>query len=184
MADNDIIELLPAYVNGTLSGEDRARVRKELESSEALRRELEFVTTLRESVKKQAANSPTEWGWTRLQRDIRHAGAAGRNTRNIWKISAVAAALVLAVQTIYVVRLPDEPQYQTLSGPVSAENVLQLRFAPDARQEDLQLLLQSVDGEIVSGPSAIGLYHMAVKDMDAALIVLENSDLVTYVNRD
>ncbi|MDH3546093.1 MAG: hypothetical protein OEN22_03290 [Gammaproteobacteria bacterium] len=184
MPNDEIIDLLTAYVNGTITDDDRARVEKAAQADKHLQQELDFLAALRGSLQHEAVESPGQWGWKRLQRDIRREKRPNRIARSVWKISAVAAVLVLVVQTAYFMQIPDTTQYQTLSGPINEENLLQLRLRPDARQEEVLELLLAIDAEIVSGPSAIGLYHIVVKDVDAALAVLETSDIITYVNRE
>jgi hypothetical protein len=184
MSNDEIIDLLTAYVNGTISDDDRARVEKAVQANERLQQELDFLAALRGSLQHEAVESPREWGWRRLQRDIRREKRPNRIAGSGWKIAAVAAALVLVVQTAYFTQIPDTTQYQTLSGPINEENLLQLRLRPDARQEEVQELLLAIGAEIVSGPSAIGLYHIVVTDVDAALAVLEDSDIIIYVNRE
>ena len=184
MIDDEIMQLLPAYANGTLSGEEKTRVEAALQASDTLRKELDFLNAVRMAAKDQAVESPTEWGWQRLQRDIRKSAPARRTADNVWKIAAIAAALVVVVQFGFITEQLGTVEYQTLSGSISGENLVQVRFSPDARQQDIQQLLVGVKADIVSGPSASGLYHIAVEDVPAALVVLESSDLVVYANRD
>ena len=67
----NILELLPFWVNGTLSPEERDMVEAALEQDPTLRQEAEMLALIRATVKEQPEmQSPGELGLARLRRVI------------------------------------------------------------------------------------------------------------------
>jgi len=79
---------------------------------------------------------------------------------------------------------------QLMSAPVAGD--IQVRFAPDARAEQIESLLQSIHGRIVAGPGALGVYHIRIeagkssrKDVEAVLQQLRSqTHVVTFATRE
>lgn len=195
----EISELLPFYVNGSLQGEDLEAVKKALSEDEALRDECAFLESLRSEVQNQKQeSSPGQLGLKRLQRDL----AKEQTTRSrrlpqndnikdkVWRIAAVAACIMLLVQTAYVV-----PMWQNNKDLVAASGsnaayirgpVLSVTFVPEAREENIRELLLAVDARIIDGPSSLGVYKLAVsKDPEAVIAKLQaHKNLVETIQRD
>ncbi|GAB4355649.1 MAG: hypothetical protein Kow006_22200 [Gammaproteobacteria bacterium] len=157
-------ELLPAYVNGTATGEERAQVDAYLERHPDARGELQWVVALRQGMQRLGeGGGPGELGWRRLKRDV------SRETRRKngagvawWKPAMAAALLVIVVQTALLVDLAGtETAYQPLGGG-SDGVTLQIRFQPEATEAQIRQLLRELDAELVAGPSAIGLYRLRI----------------------
>lgn len=72
LSDHELKKLLPFYVNMTLDQDERASVASYLARSEDERKEVAYLTQLRQSIKDQPqVTSPGELGLKRLQRDIK-----------------------------------------------------------------------------------------------------------------
>lgn len=187
--EREIEELLPAYVNGTATAEERAAVERALAEEPALVEEKRFLESLGERLGQQAANSPGEMGWHRLRRDIRQP-APVRTPRTGWWRQAVAAAaaIVIVVQGGLLWQTgEDAGGYQPLGSEVRAE--LQLRFVPSASAAEIAALLAAENLEIVSGPGAAGIYRLDVVDDDADVDALVerlagHDDVVAFVARE
>ena len=159
--------LLPWYVNGTLTDEERAQVEAHLEHCEQCREELRFLTGLRQAVK-QVADVPAspELGLKRLMREIDAETPASRPaTRRMawWQPSLAAAAVVIVIQGVLLLNLwqRDDDAGMRLAGEARpAAVVLQIRFDAAAREEEIRALLRSLDARFVDGPSAVGLYRI------------------------
>ena len=195
----EIEELLPFYVNGSLEGEELETVRKALAEDETLREECAFLESMRDEVQKQDLGlSPGEFGLKRLQRDIAKEKnidtqpvPQNDNRRSgVWKIASIAACIMLLVQTAYVV-----PLWQQNNDLVAASGgnvapvrgpVLSVTFVPEAQEENIRELLLAVDARIVDGPSALGVYKLAVPKHPEAVIskLLAHKNLVETVQRD
>ncbi len=159
-------ELLPWYANGTLEGEDRARVESHLAGCDRCRAEVEGLRELRAALKRgEAAEGPGELGRRRLRRTVAQERRRVR-PRSLWRPAlAAAAALVIAVETGLLVREATGPEtYRPLQGAGPAEAVLQVRFAPEATEAQIRALLNEVGAYLVGGPGALGVYRLALEE--------------------
>lgn len=167
-------ELLPWYANGTLDEPERARVAAHLAECARCREELSFLTTLAAGVRAaDESGAPAEFGLKRLLREVRQSSpnpASARGGRRTWWRPALAAAaiLVIAVQAVMIGRLYQDTTYlQPLAGPAAAGTVLQVRFDPAASESQIRAALQSVDGTLVGGPGALGIYRVRLDGVGA-----------------
>ena len=202
--DDELDLLLPFYVNGTLSAEERRQVEAYLERSRPARDEVELLRGLRQQVKDEAIeNSPGELGLQRLKREIKQAEQAppsgdrmsGRTITvpSFWRPLAVAACLVVMVQAGIMVGLGGfggDDIVDIAGGPTDLSTpVLQVTFAPDATEEQIRELLLSAGASIADGPTALGIYQLRLVDaeatsVDEALTTLRaNGDVVTFAER-
>lgn len=171
--------LLPWHANGTLTGEERRLVEAHLDQCPRCRRELAFLQRLREMIKSQASSceEPGELGLRRLLRDLDvREREVSRPGGFRWRPAlAVAASLVIVIQGVLLLNLwqgsgPGDAGMR-LAGeaavPVARGVIVQIRFAPEARESEIRTLLQAVDGRIVDGPGAIGLYRIELQGVPA-----------------
>jgi hypothetical protein len=158
----EIEELLPFYLNGSLSGDEHARVEAALKADEGLRQQLEFLSAISGAVQSDgpASAAPGDLGLARLRREI---GRQQPRRSALRSVSALAAAFILGVGVMALWpsldRGPEDAIYEQAGGPV-AKGALIVAFRPGATAEQISTLLLSVDGVIVDGPSAIGLYRV------------------------
>lgn len=203
--DDDLDLLLPWYVNGTLSAEERRQVEAYLERSSHARDEVGLLRALRQQVKDETVeNSPGELGLQRLKREIKQAEQApasgdrmaGRTitVASFWRPLAVAACLAVVVQAGVMVGLGTGTIDPDTVGIASGEAgytapVMQVTFAPDATEEDIREVLQTAGASIAEGPTALGIYKLRLVDaentsLEQALTTLRASgDVVTYAER-
>ncbi|MBF9049725.1 hypothetical protein GTA62_00160 [Roseobacter sp. HKCCD9010] len=172
----NIEELLPFYANGTLDEAERAEVEAALAEDGDLRAELEVLVALRAAMQAEAVQSPGEFGLARLMRDVEGTDqdviptASPENVvplrrLRIWQI---AAALVLAAglaQTVFVMTAPNQPGFELASGGTArGEAAFVVGFAPGTSEAEMRDLLLTAGVEIISGPSALGLYELTIFD--------------------
>ena len=171
--DRALLELLPWYLNGTLTGSELAAVEALLLRSAEAREELEVLRRLATAVREQEQQChgeqvpPYEMGWARLQRSLQQASRGGAR-RDWWKPGlAAAAALVVALQLGILMRpaqvdsdwqLQGGGQEQLLSGGYR----VQLRFVEHAQWQQIRALLLELDAVLVDGPSALGIVQVHV----------------------
>jgi hypothetical protein len=153
-------ELLPWLANETLEGDEHDLVEQHVADCDACRRELVVLRELRSTLQRHADAGAGELGLRRLRRDIH------RNFSRLprWLLPAgMAAALVIAVQSVVLWQtVSPVDRYAPLSGSSVGGGVLQATFSPQAREADLRALLRESGVRIVDGPSAAGVYRLAV----------------------
>ena len=179
--DAELDQLLPWYVNGTLSDDERARVETYLAASAGAREEVELLRRLRDHVKEsQPAQSPGELGLKRLQREIAaerkpastpaQAAPAG-GSPGWWRPAAIAAALVIAIQGALLFQTWQGGGVVDIAGSGQAGGgiaVIEATFAPEATEAQIRAALQAIDGRLIDGPGALGVYRIQLIGVDGA----------------
>ncbi len=184
--EEDPAALLPWYVNGTLSAADRERVETYLENHPEARSELELLRQMVARGRENQPEPPGELGLQRLRRDIRRQNTAGDGPiAGWWRTVAVAASLLLAVESAYLV-WPGEPaEYRPAAGKAVAD--IQITFVAATSEQSIRTLLQEIEAEIVAGPGKLGVYHLALgrrADIDQVLAELRARErVVSHASR-
>lgn len=194
MNDNNLVELLPEYVNGRLDDQRRANVDKAVVDNKEIRNEIAFLKILRDEIKKEKIESSPNWGWRQLEKNIEAHEAhlnsydieKEQNTfshrHSVWRNWAVAASLVVVIQSAYLVsnsRQFDSSAYVPLSSE-HLENVIDIRFVDGASETEIRQLLLDTGGKIVGGPSALGIYQLEYGNRSIALKELKANALIDY----
>lgn len=163
-ASFDVGALIPWYLNGTLSDAERGQVEQFLRESPDAEPQLQMWRAVQLQLRSQVlADSGTELGWRRLRRELKERRVAPARA---WRVAAAAGVLmVVGLQTAILLRQHGDERYSPLSGtttvPADAWR-LQVRFADSATMADINALLQRLDARVIGGPSAIGIYELAV----------------------
>ena len=203
------LESLPWYVNGTLEGGELQRVEQHLRSCVVCRGELPFQRELSErlaasedfplspghglqELRSRIIAEESLTSLKGLRHSWQHMSPGGRGT-----LFAQAAAILLLVglAATGVVsrfdRFDSEPTYRTLSDNVApvvdARLHFHLVFGPDTPEIEMRSLVASIDGEIVAGPSPLGVYTVATTlpeddsvTLESLLIQLRYHDSVVF----
>lgn len=180
MTRDEISALLPFLANGTLEGTERAEVQDAVTHDPELAAELAALKAVRATMQAEDSFSPGEMGLARLMRDVdAEARAANVNRRPlIWQIAAAILLAVVVGQTVWQIADTGPGGYQ-LAGDTPAP--FTAAFRADVTEAELRALLLQAGVEIVSGPSALGLYALAPVEgvtQDEARTELEASDLI------
>ncbi len=168
---NKAAELLPFYVNGTLSEAEKATVEKALEQDPDLRAELTALEVIRTAVRSDdLGRSPGDLGLARLKRDLGPAVQPARVGRAALIAAAFALGAVLsALVTTQFTQRPESAYQQ--AGAAVVQNQLVVGFRSEATAAQISELLLSHDATIGDGPSAIGLYRVNLPEgVDAGAI--------------
>ncbi len=163
-------ELLPWFVNETLSPEERQTVEQHLETCPQCRQEIALLQKMRTHVKEIRTESPGEFGLNRLLSTVRNdrtaTEAPQQTTSQWWKTGfAIAASLIIFIQagllidTMYISK-PMIP----LSGPQKQGLVLQVSFTPTATEAQIREVITAVHGRFIDGPSSLGIYRIRLDD--------------------
>lgn len=192
--DQELRALLPLWVSGRLSTEERARVQAWLDQSSEARAELAWWQAVHRDVRantaQELADHDGDLGLKRFQQRLadlpptpatgmkRQAGRGWSDwldkLRAHWMGPALGAcAVVILVQAV----LLQQPASQgetliPMSGSVPAgQGEFMVAFEPTATESDIRALLAAVHGEIVAGPSALGLYRVRSADDPAQVLM-------------
>jgi anti-sigma factor RsiW len=186
-----VAELVPWYVNGTLEGRDREAVTAHLSSCLACREEVAQCQTLSAAVL-SARDAAWASRPDRLERllasielleatNVRRAGWRARWRAGTewlgelfqrtpgpvrWGLATQAAllALVVGLAVSPVVLSPRAP-YRTLADKGDrrlGQALIHVVFAEEISEREMRTLLARVQGKIVDGPSAVGLYTVEI----------------------
>lgn len=190
MQHENIIELIPLYLNDRLSDSERKSVHQALRGDYFLLQEFTFLNLVKESIKGENLKSPGTLGWTKLKRKIKaqekktnskESDQSDSNHNIWWKKFAIAASFVFLLQTGYMVQQFSSPpeNFQPLSSG-ALKNTVKIQFNGSASERDLRRLLFELRGTIVKGPSAVGIYHVHFENMTSAIVSLNKSGIVEY----
>lgn len=197
MNKDEIIEKIPEYLNGTLSSSDNDIIKAAADRDNSIRLEIEFMKSIQEQVLLEKIESPTEWGWARLKQNIErqrieenkqkektdsHSDTTTTRTiKPVWKKFAIAASFAFAIQSGYLVQQEvfNKADYQLLSTE-NLKNSIQIQFSEGTSEQAIRQLLIDTEGNIISGPSALGIYTVEFKDREAALTRLNDSIIIEY----
>lgn len=184
-------ELLPFYVNGSLSEADRGIVEDYLREHPKAAAELHWYQSLQQKLQDDAPAVSSEVGIERALRRIRTEGPAPARTRKVagqsWSGKlrdyfatllpqpvlrpALAGALaVVALQAAVIGGLLSEGDDTSELRAVPQAGVseqgpyLKVNFKPDAREADIRMLLVEVHGDLAAGPGQLGDYYVRVAD--------------------
>lgn len=163
MKPEQFSELLPWYVNGTLSEAERRQVDDWLARSADARAELLALQQLRGQLRAEPVPLASDLGWARLRRDIN----AGTPVRQWWRPAlAAAAGLVLCLQVVILARPAPDPGITLLSAGqpaiVGQGWLVQLELDDQLRWGALAGGLSALNARLVDGPGSAGLVRVFV----------------------
>lgn len=163
-------ELLPWYVNGTLSPTEAEAIEGELAESEVARGELRLWHAVARAVADERAMPDAggaDLGWLRLARRLDPALPRPGLAR--WQMAAAAALIaVIGAQSVFLYRSDrahrDEIRQLGAAPGGVRENEwrVQVRFRDGATLAEIESLLAAADARVIDGPSALGIYELAV----------------------
>jgi hypothetical protein len=197
MNKKQMLELLPEYVNDTLDKDMRDLIDEAIKTDGAIRLELKFLNSVRESIKNEKIISPTEWGLARLKQSLNnneteeHEFVVKKNIlvlpkhfNSLWKNVALAASVAFVLQSGYLLqsKLVIDEGYRTLSS-AEFKDIIKVRFKDNTSELQIRRLLINLDGNIVDGPSVIGIYNIQFINNDLALSALEKIDFIEYAEQ-
>jgi anti-sigma factor RsiW len=194
----DVQELLPWFLNGTLQGEEAARVEEHLRGCPGCREELECLRVMQSEYVESEMAPEAQAALAKLRPRLEEAVPAKRPPRRatgraptltapfpVWFKLAMAAQFALVFGLGWAVLQPDRAglAYHTLSAagaPERAVGSLVVVFDPAAPQRDVARILRACGGRVVDGPTASNGYVVAVPDggLGAALTRLRAESAV------
>ena len=171
MSHQEIFELLPWYLNGTLKPDERLRVETHLRDCGECSREFEQVRALRETVV-EAGNQtpePSPFLFTRALARVEEYEREKARPR-WWQFSPRLLRAVMLAQCLAILVLGGwlvrERGFLTATGPSAGSRIV-LGFQDGVPEQAMRQVLLEIRGNIVSGPSALGLYTVQMPGQDA-----------------
>lgn len=157
-----IAELLPFWINGSLSADEAAEVAAAVAADPALADETAFLRALRARMQAEPPGySPGEIGLARLKRTLAVETAPRRvSLATAAAVALIAAGLGFAAQTLL---RPAPVEYIQASGDTDSAALL-VAFQPTAPAQAISQALLAEGLTILDGPSALGLYRLAPMD--------------------
>ncbi len=175
-------ELLPWYVNGTLSAAEHEAVARHIEHCAACRDDINLFEQLRVAVLHRDATpivpppSPD-----RLLRAVDRSTGRRHTVRRTATIGGIAAMLLITFVAGFLLSdrgTPGPAQYRTLTSEPAGSTmdyVIEVRFEPGIPEVDRARILQSLaPGEIHAGPED-GTYRFALSQPGASLADIRDS---------
>ena len=182
-------ENLPMYINGSLPEDERADFEQQLSQDAELKKEADFLSSVRRYVKDEKITTPGEMGLFKLKRQIKNESENNVATKTLtkkWRTFAIAASLMLVVQAGVMVSMTQQQDaFVPLSGSDYSENVVQVQFKSSTRENDIRALLISLDASIIQGPSKNGIYRIELMNLnEETLKQLQQAKIVDFVTEE
>ena len=188
-------DLIPLYLNGTLSEKERGEFEAGLDNHPEVQRELEEFSEIKglyDSARHDIPQ-PSDIIYHRITKaieaDKRTAEKADKGhflegVRNFfeetfasprvsWSVVAIQCALIMFL----VVTLPRQDQFTTLTSPPIETGkgiVLNIVFDPEAREVEIRNILHQFKAHIIYGPTPKGLYAVQFKSDSDIEVLLED----------
>ena len=179
---NEVQELLPWFVNGSLAPEEARRVEAHRAACAECRSDLSAERQMAAAVARLSLEC--EGAWERMRELLSEEGRAGARwfRKRVW-ISwtsaaplAVAAALALVFVNVGP-KQPIEPQYRGLSAADTAQQAnLIVQFQPATRVADMRRMLDLSKARLVDGPTVTGAYLLRVDQRNRQLALQKLRD--------
>jgi hypothetical protein len=204
----EVDELLPWYANGTLVSDEREAVERHLDQCVRCQGELKLLREIASTATEAVATVPAvpdRLGETFARIDHWEQSKAPNVSSRIaaffdallhppspvrWALAA-QFAVILALGGVMLLR-PPAADFATLSGGstgATAGSRLTVTFQPTATADAIRAALRAVDANVVSGPSAAGVYVVEVPTIDTAAVdtaigtLRANSPVINFVER-
>jgi anti-sigma factor RsiW len=188
-AHDEVQQLLPWLVNGTLAPEEVAVVEGHLAECAECRAELQAERQLADAFASLPVDVDASWTSMEQRLDaeppvvIRPAAWWRRKVPVAWAVaSPLAAAAAMALLFLNVT--PTQPvsqEYRALGTPAATRsaNVVVL-FEANSREKDMRAALDAADARLVDGPTETGAYLLLVDGArrDRALKSLRDSNAI------
>lgn len=171
-SEREALELLPWYVNGTLEGEERERVRRELRSSLTCRLEYERLSRMQslmqgDDAEQAAADRGFERLMARIQADGRARPASAHPSSRWLPLAQAATLLVLVAGAAWWWREDagmETGTFRTLTVEPAESQAPQLRlvFKAGVAEDERRALLAELGLRAIAAPTPDGIYAVAL----------------------
>lgn len=198
MSKDELIALIPDYLEDRLSELDKENLLSAIANDSDLAAELDFQKNIKSALNIDTAiNDYDELGWARLSKEMNVDAMSAIPSANdnigqpkFWRYAAAFLMVAVLGQSIFIgSNLKGESQDRYLpvtQAPVQA-HILKVEFAQNLLLTEMAETLQELNGNIISGPSKIGLYQLSFTSEDSLIeaerFFRENPDMVLSQGR-
>ena len=205
--DKKLRELIPLYINGTLPEKKRREFEKKLEEYPELKNEYREFLEIKSSYVgiQQKLPQPSEAVFQRVMDGIKGKSKKAEislepgifsklqefisqffaSPRLSWAVATVQLVVILGLVTF--ISTGDRFTTLTSDDPHKGKGIaINIVFDEEAREREIRSVLNRIGAVIVSGPSAEGVYVIAVnkdKDTDDILVELRRFDSVRFADK-
>jgi hypothetical protein len=171
-------ELLPWFVNGTLSATEAAPVAAHLAECSRCQADASALAAVRALPIDADSGASVERGWATLRGrlDALPTEAGRRARRPWWKLSlqlalAAQAVVMLVLVGALIATTPRTEPYRALGGaPEAAEANALAVFRADATEQQMREALRASGARIVGGPTVSDAYLLRMVDLQPAAL--------------
>lgn len=195
--DSHPIELLPLYVNRTLSETERQRIEEHITLCPSCQHELSGLEELASTVKGEEVITPDlHFAWLKMKKKItdpkqelsyqkkkRFSFTKWLSPSFAWGLVALQSIILIGFVVYMLTSRSEGDIWRTLGGQstvIKKEEVrLKIIFKEGAKASAIAGILFKVEGQIVSGPSSQGVFEVSIP-VDIAKQKGVNSILETF----
>ncbi|MFQ5901990.1 MAG: anti-sigma factor family protein [Thermodesulfobacteriota bacterium] len=199
-------EMIPLYLNGTLSEEERRTFEDDLEDNPELKHELMEFSEIKGFYKtiEEEIPLPSENLYERVLHNIRSEPVSSVTRKEgygdrLWeyvrafffspRFSWGLVAVQLGIILFLVITLPRGERFQTLTSEYTLKEEgirINVVFDEAAMEKEIREVMTRVGAKIIDGPSPVGLYTIVVKDyqdIEQLLNVLNQTEIVIFAEK-
>lgn len=160
--------LVPAYLRNELTAAERIDFERYRAENPTFEEEIAFQKAIKDAVGEDNSQGQVdELGWARLSSQMKKERATAMPAKarpNYWRVAAASLSILVVAQAALIggqyLGAPED-RYTPVTQVAAQSPTMKVGFQPAATEFALRALLQSVKGDIVSGPSALGFYEVA-----------------------
>lgn len=191
-----VTELLPWYVNGSLSDFQRAEVDRHLGECLPCRAALREEQRIHGLVRDQEdvpIGAAYGLGDLLSRIDEKHASKRPILKRPVYAFSVAIAGVAAVVAFVFFMQPiapdPGSASFTTLTdAPLSATNRIDIIFSDEIESVEISTIINAIDGRIIDGPSELGRHTIALPEdsesaVQAAIEMLQRDARVQFVGR-
>jgi len=179
--EDKISLMIPAYLRGELSEADRQEIENLAAQNPEIAADIEFQKNLKSALTEdENAYEPGDLGWAKLSKAMKQSDDMSRKNETqpkFWRYAAAILAVAAIGQAGVLGSLAfdkgHDAQYVTASEASKTAYTAKVGFNVEIQVNQLTQALQSVDGNIIAGPSSLGLYHLQFKSESACLAAID-----------
>ncbi|MDH5191524.1 MAG: zf-HC2 domain-containing protein [Gammaproteobacteria bacterium] len=177
-------DLLPWYVNGTLSSEEQSLVSAHLSSCDRCSQEVELLISIQKVANEPVDDAVLDMAQRRFMRELNSTSTVKKDKTWWQPVFAAAAMLVIVVQFVVIMNIEQETDSYQPAGIEQTGIVYQIQFHDGVKEQDIRILLQSANASIIDGPGALGLYRVRLDNKNSKDVLVSATHLIQHIEQE